>query len=307
MTRGRRARRTSGAWHAIGSPRPWSNATMPDRLDTPYPGPEHQPFVYGSSMQRVVMVHGFPGTPAELRALGERIAARGWEARGILLPGFGPEIAELGERTRSDWLDAVLGALDSAREGAERVVVLGFSMGAALALAAARKRPDLNGAVLLAPFHGLQDWRARFLPVLAPFFPRLKPFADADFDDPEVRAEVRRIFPEADFDDPEIRRRLREDVALPARTLRELHALGREAARSASEVRVPTLFVQARDDRTVSPSGARRLAIRPAGPVAYVEVPGTHEFPMAPDREGFGEAVEALDAALQRWSGAHLP
>ena len=280
---------------------------MADQSDTPFPGPEHEPFVHGASPRRVVMVHGFPGTPAELRALADRIATRGWEARGILLPGFGPEIAELGERTRHDWLAAVLDALDSAREGSECVVVLGYSMGAALALAAARKRPDLDGAVLLAPFSGLHDWRAPFLPLLAPFFPRLRPFENADFDDPSVRAEVLRIFPDADLDDPEVRRRLREDVALPARTLDELHHLGREAARGASEVHVPALFVQARDDRTVRPNGSRRLAIRPAGPVAYVEVPGDHEFPVAPGRTGFTEAVAAIDVALQRWCGAHRP
>jgi pimeloyl-ACP methyl ester carboxylesterase len=55
----------------------------------PFPGLEHQPFAEGDGPATAVLVHGFPGTPAEVRPLAAALVAVGWRVRAPLLPGFG--------------------------------------------------------------------------------------------------------------------------------------------------------------------------------------------------------------------------
>ncbi|RYG65174.1 esterase, partial [bacterium] len=53
----------------------------------------------------VVLVHGFTGTPYEVRYLGDRLVEAGYTVRGLRLPGHGTSIADL-DRTRwEDWAD----------------------------------------------------------------------------------------------------------------------------------------------------------------------------------------------------------
>ena len=57
-----------------------------------YQGPEHEPFFWEAGEPAALLVHGFPGTPAEMRPLGEVLHEAGWTVHGVLLPGFGPQI-----------------------------------------------------------------------------------------------------------------------------------------------------------------------------------------------------------------------
>ena len=59
---------------------------------------EHQPFrksARGAMRGAALLVHGFPGTPADMRPLAASLAAAGWDVDAPLLPGFGPEIITL--------------------------------------------------------------------------------------------------------------------------------------------------------------------------------------------------------------------
>ena len=64
-----------------------------------FAGPEHQSFERAADSPSGValLLHGFPGTPAELRPLGEVLAAAGISARAPLLPGFGPAMHQLAD------------------------------------------------------------------------------------------------------------------------------------------------------------------------------------------------------------------
>ena len=52
-----------------------------------------------------LLIHGFMGSPKELRPLGEHLAANGVNAHGILLPGFGTQISRLATIKRAEWLE----------------------------------------------------------------------------------------------------------------------------------------------------------------------------------------------------------
>ena len=68
----------------------------------PFQGDEHQPFHWNGGQPAALLVHGFPGTPAEMRPLGTALHQAGWTVYGPLLPGFGPDIVTLFERDSVD-------------------------------------------------------------------------------------------------------------------------------------------------------------------------------------------------------------
>lgn len=131
--------------------------------------PETSPFLFEAPGDAaVLLLHGFTGTPYEMRGLGEALHAAGFTAQGIRLPGHeAPE--RLITATREDWRRAVAAAYADLRARYRRVAVAGLSTGALLALDLAATAADAPDAVvsLAAPMF-LYGWKPRFLlPVLA--------------------------------------------------------------------------------------------------------------------------------------------
>ena len=244
----------------------------------PYQDPEHQPFKFGEGPGGVLLIHGFPGTPAEVRGIGQALAEDGWHARGPLLPGFGPDIVNLAEKRRDDWLEAVGGEWEALRADHYPCVLIGFSMGAALALRLAECLPP-DRLVLIAPFWRLPGFLPRLVPVLKLVMPVMRPFKDADFSDLEVRAGFDRLMPGIDLEDPEAQAYIREEITLPLAVIDEVLRLGGEAYRTANSVSSPTLVIQGRDDQMVHPDLTHRLVRRMGGAdVIYREIAGDHEL-----------------------------
>ena len=94
--------------------------------------PEHEPFFWKVSQRAALLIHGFPGSPAEMRPLGELIRDCGWSVKGLLLPGFGAEIGTLEKRGYTDWTAAVTAAVLDLKREHSSIVVAGYSMGGSL-------------------------------------------------------------------------------------------------------------------------------------------------------------------------------
>lgn len=110
-----------------------------------------------------LLLHGFTGSPWELRPVGEALAARGVHAVCPRLPGHGttPEAMLFGGM--NEWLAAATDALEGL-SSARRVVVVGLSMGGLLAMCLAARLPTrVQGLVLLAPALKLRSPQARAL------------------------------------------------------------------------------------------------------------------------------------------------
>lgn len=240
--------------------------------------PEHAPFQMGSGAVGALLLHGFPGTPAELRPLAEQLSTAGWTTYGPLLPGFGPQIPTLGQKTRHDWLAAARGTWQKIQEKHETAVLIGFSMGGALALHLATAHPP-HFLVLLAPFWRFGSWEGSLLPIVKHFQKTFHPFAQANFADTAVRQQLSELMPDANLDDPEVQKQIRQEIQLPTKTIDEVRLLGKEAGQQASQVACPTLVLQGRADTVVLPRLTRQLITRLGGPVTYRELPGSHTFP----------------------------
>ena len=261
-----------------------------------YGGSRHQSFVLGRSNRRALLLHGFPGTPAEMLPIAEVLAEGGLEVHGPLLPGFGINIEKLGETHWQDWVRAAQHAWEKVQDGAETTLLLGFSMGGAVALNL-KAQPDR--LILIAPFWRLADPRAKLLPVARFVLPQLKPFQNADFTAEVVRSQFRRLEPTLDLDDPAVQKELKEKVVLPTKALVELQRVGRAAYRAAPRIKTPALVVQGRDDTTVSPADTRRLVSRLGGPVRFLEFSGAHEL-ISPHAAGFDEVLGQLKQVLHK-------
>ncbi len=266
--------------------------------------PEHQPFLWAGGAQAALLIHGFPGTPAELRPLAESLHRAGWTVQGMLLPGFGPQIESLFTRTQRDWADAVAEAAAALRQRYSPLVLIGHSMGGALALAEAARMP-VDGLVLLAPFWRLGSRMQRLLwPLLKRLIPELRPFAwlKIDFNDARTRRDIGNFLPGVDLDDPATQQAIRE-LRIPMRIVDQVRTVGNEAWRRAPRVDGPLLVIQGTRDEVVRVEHTRQLLQRLPGPLHYVEVDAGHDL-LNPQQAAWsqieGAVLEFLSALNQR-------
>lgn len=253
---------------------------------------EHKPFKWAGKEPAALLVHGFPGTPAELRPLAKGLNEAGWTVQGVLLPGFGPDIDTLFNRQTSDWVAAVEQALIDLQQKHTPVILIGYSMGAALSVLVAN-RCSPAALVLLAPFWQVIPWWQRIIGfVIKPFFRQTRPFKKIDFSDPNVRGGMSNLFSGVDLDDPAVQQTLRE-MTVPVSLFEHLFAVGHAAYQQAPDAAVPTLVVQGTEDEVVNPNKTRRLLQRLGGPLHYVEVAAEHDLinPNQPEWESVQTAV----------------
>jgi carboxylesterase len=235
-----------------------------------------------------LLIHGFPGTPAEMRPLAHSLNRIGWTAQGILLPGFGADIESLPKRKNSEWVRAAETALVALQNDHRPTLIIGNSMGGALAIqAAARFKPD--GLILINPFWQLDNRLWRLLPVLKYVFPQFKPFSmiKINFEDVETRKGIAGFIPGANLDDPDVRKAVK-DFAIPTGMLDQLRGAGQMAGKAALLLTMPVLILQGSGDTLVNPATTQALVAKmTTAKVEYHEVSGEHNL---------------LDPALPVWS-----
>lgn len=209
-----------------------------------------EPFDLDGDDRGVVCVHGFTGTPYEMRYLGERLHTAGFTVRGVRLPGHGTSVAELDRTGWHDWAAAVDEAIDDLRRRCRAVAVVGQSMGGLLALHAAARRDDLAAvATLAAPLwlDGASAVAARWTAPGGPLHGRVRvipKLGGFDVRDRDARAA-----------NPGYR-------AVPAGALASLCELMRLVDDELPQVRTPVLVVHARRDHTAPVASAQRIAAR---------------------------------------------
>jgi carboxylesterase len=244
----------------------------------PFNDPEHSDFILPGGKPAALLVHGFPGTPAEMRPMAKALNERGWTVRGLLLPGFGSDLDSLPSRRAEDWTNAIRHALIELRANHSPVMLVGISMGAALSLRAVSDIP-IDGLVILAPFWRLATIAWPLVPVLTRIFPFLKPFSlmNVNYQDLEVRKVFQRFFPRINPDDPHTKTKMRK-FRLPTRMFNEIRRAGLAAYHAAKRVEIPLLTIQGLQDGLAQAKMTRLLLKQYAGPVHYAEVHAGHEL-----------------------------
>jgi len=176
-----------------------------------------------------LLLHGFTGSPASLRPLGEYLAANGVAVVCPLLPGHGTSRwLDLAGTTARSWTATADAGLD-ALAGNDPVAVVGLSMGAALALDLAARKPDrVNGVVLVNPY--VRDPRLAGAGVLRMVVPSVKGIGN------------------------DIKKPGQDEMCndrIPVRTLAQVRALHRTTADMMPKVRQPLLILASTEDHTI--------------------------------------------------------
>jgi carboxylesterase len=266
---------------------------IPASFGEAFETPEHQPYLWPGGAAAALLLHGFPGTPAETRPLGQLLHDAGWTVEGLLLPGFGTEIERLGEYRYGDWVRATVQALRRLQARHRPILLAGFSMGAAVAtIAAANAQPD--GLALLAPFSGQVGPIGAIMPVLRRLIPTVKPFRlfKPDFSNPEVRKGMTTFLPGIDLADPNMQRQIL-DLTIPLSIIDEVRMVGEGARQAAGAVDAATLIIQGADDKVVAPKASRQLVYAFAQPARYVEIAAAHDL-LDASGPGWPDVAEAL-------------
>ena len=186
----------------------------------------------------VLLIHGYTGSPAEMRLIAEYLNGRGLRISAPLLPGHGTVPADLNRVAWSDWTGSVERALAALREQCSAVFVAGLSMGALLTLYLAGKNPTLPGGIVYSPALIVTNRLVHLVPLgkyLISMFPKRK----------------------AHFTDPMARSRIWSYDLYPTFGAHETGKLIREVKRLLPQVVSPLLIVHSWLDRDIRPESAR--------------------------------------------------
>lgn len=265
-------------------------------------GPDHEPFLVEAGIPAAVLVHGYPGTPAEMRPLANALQTQGWTTQGVLLPGFGSQIETLPERRYAEWVEAVVQAVSSLQHKHQPVVLMGLSMGGAVSIVAATRLAQAGipvaGLVLFAPFWRINNWLWSLLPAFKVVFAQVQPFTliKLNFQDEATRAGIAKFLPNADLDDVNVQAYIRK-MKLPLAMFDQIRQVGQESFRLAPTITVPTLVVQGSQDQLVTPAETARLRARFTTPPQYLEV-ATGHVPIDGTYESWPRVVEAVSTFI---------
>ena len=191
-----------------------------------------------------LLIHGFTGTPKEMRWMGEYLSAQGYPALGVRLSGHATRPEDMTRSRYTDWLASVEDGYALLRAFTDRVILIGLSMGGVLALLSST-RLDVRAAVgISTPYQLPQDPRLKFVNQLSwfrPFIPKSNlPPGSGWFDKEAWKDHI--SYPEN-----------------PMRSIGELERLLKEMRRALPLVRVPVLLIHSKDDGYVLPENADKV------------------------------------------------
>ena len=194
------------------------------------------PFELGEGDPTVLLIHGFTGSPWDLRPLGVALHDRGFHVKAIRLPGHGLSADGFAGTGHRDWEQATEDALLLASENGPAFLA-GLSMGALLSLRLAARFPERVGALaLMAPALRFRDPKMALVRRLNRVLPLLRPHVEknrTDIEDPYALAEA-----------PVLPR-------VATKRLEDLMIVQDQAIASVPQVRAPTLVAVARHDHVV--------------------------------------------------------
>ncbi len=187
----------------------------------------------------VLLIHGFTGSPPEMRLVGDYLNARGLAVSAPLLPGHGTDVDDMNRHCWSEWTAHVEQALGDLQSRCSTVFVGGLSMGSLLTLYLSAYHPELPGAILYSPAVVVADRLIYLTPILK-YLIRKRPRSG-----------------ESDLTDPEADLRLWSYEEEPVPAAHEILKLIRRVRRLLPQVTCPLLIIHSTLDQAIHPNSAR--------------------------------------------------
>ncbi|MCX7779789.1 MAG: alpha/beta fold hydrolase [Negativicutes bacterium] len=193
-----------------------------------------EPFFLPGGEHGVLAVHGFTGSPAEMRLLADYLHRLGYTVLGPRLCGHGTSAKEMAATAWTHWYSAVEDGYHYLRSFCQEVSVVGLSMGGLLALKLANEYPVAKVVAIAAPIY-IKDRRLPLLPLYRLF-----------------RSYVVKVRKRFDVD-PIYSIGYDET---PLSSLASLLELIKHVARQLPGITAPALVIQSRAEHTVRPESA---------------------------------------------------
>jgi carboxylesterase len=256
---------------------------MTARSLAPFDADVVAPWTLGEGRRGVLLLHGFAGTPPELRRLGEHLAANGYHCRGPALAGHASTPEALEATTRRDWTRSAQEELDTLARQCDEVMVVGQSMGGTIALHLAATDLRVAAVATLAAPVWLSGIASHAIPIARRLMRWHRPGDDVDLYDLEAIDE------------------LYSHGLRPMSAIHEFTSLLREVRDELAAVRAPVLVLHGGRDRTIAPANAAEIERRLVCSRQVVR----RSFP----RSGHGMSVDIdrdqINAAVLGWFDGH--
>lgn len=203
----------------------------------------------GTSPHGVLLIHGFTGNPGSMRGVAEAMVAAGFQVEMPLLPGHGTRVADMLPTRWADWSAAAEAAYQTLAARADKVVVVGLSMGGALTLRLGADHPEVAGLVCINP--ATQPMPAEMIAMVEGMV------ADGTDTMPAIGSDIA---------DPDVKESAYE--ATPLAPLLSLMVDGlAPLSQCYGSMHMPLLLMNSPQDHVVEPAQAEYLASNYGGPV----------------------------------------
>jgi carboxylesterase len=194
-----------------------------------------EPFLLLGGDQGVLLIHGFTGSPAEVRLLGEYLHNKGFTVFAPRLCGHGTTVQDMSKTKWSHWYSAVEDGYHILKSLCKSINVVGLSMGGLLALKLGAEYSVDKLVSLSTPIY-IVDKRVNMLPMYRMFR--------------EYVPKKRKVFMDID---PQYSVGYN---ATPLSSLSSLVELIQHVDMLLPSITVPLLIMQARSEHTVQPRSA---------------------------------------------------
>jgi carboxylesterase len=135
--------------------------------------PTAEPFFFlgNRSKPACLLIHGFTGTPKEMRWMGEYLSQRGYTCLGMRLAGHATTPEDMIASRWTDWTVSVEDAYSLLRGVADHIFFIGLSMGGVLSLLLST-RLNVRGVIAISALYKLpDDSRLRYIDLISRFIP----------------------------------------------------------------------------------------------------------------------------------------
>ncbi len=239
-----------------------------------------------------LLLHGFTGTPYEMKHLEEGLRETGHDVENPLLPGHGTSLAEFQKTSFKDWAKGAETAFLALRERVDKVFVCGFSMGGTLALDLA-VRHAVDGLVCIAA----PVFLYRFIPweVPSPYLPMLSLMIQIKplWPQKRIRPEALELAPRQAYED-----------FIPLRQLLSLKEGADRVRENLRRVSAPVLALHCAKDHTVPVGSSFEIIKRVSSPVRVMELLNIEDsragYHLLPTHKETRDAVLSLMNAFEK-------
>jgi carboxylesterase len=203
-----------------------------------------EPFLFPGNDTACLLIHGFTGTPKEMRWMGEYLHQKGYTCLGIRLAGHATDPEDMIRSNWTDWAASVEDGYHLLRGLADRIFLVGLSMGGILSLLMSA-RLEVKGVIAMStPYKLPDDPRLRhieWISKIVAYMPKSEEEPGAGWFDKQA---------------------FRDHVSYPqnpVRSIGQLNQLLGEMRAALPNIRVPVLLMHSKDDNYVLPENMEMI------------------------------------------------